>query len=186
MQTNNPPPSSLKRPFAQTAYTFHQASDPPSPSSEPPSPKFQRRQRSTSPHRGHQSTSTPESHSSRSTPGSPRTGSPSSSSRGSPFRSSPLRSNSRNNSRPRFPDRGKDRDTLELPLRDENIVKQTYKDVKISTPIADNPKNTLANFANQILGTSLDFKCREGLINKRKLWRCVFLRVLCLIVPLLS
>ena len=113
--------------------------------------------------------SSPKSHS---TPGTPRTGSPSS--RGS-FRSSSFRghrdSHSRNNSRSRFTDREKDRDTLELPLRDETLVKKTYQDVNVSTPITDNPKNTLANFANQTLGVPLEFKCRDGIINKQKLWR---------------
>lgn len=180
MQTNNSTPSSLKRSFAQTASTPRQTSDSPSSSSQPPTPKSQRRRRSTSPHQGHQSMSSPKSHPSHSTPGSPRTSSPSS--RGS-YRSSSFRgykdSHSRNNSRSRFADREKERDTLELPLRDENLVKQTYQDVNISTPTTDNPKNPLANFVNQVLGASLDFKCREGILNKQKLWRCVFLRVLC-------
>lgn len=172
MQVNNPTPSSLKRSFAQTASAPNQASDFPSASSQPPTPKSQRRRRSTSPHQGHQPMSSPKSHSGHSTPGSPRTSSPSS--RGS-YRSSSFRgyrdTHSRGNSRSRFTDREKDRDTLELPLRDENLVKQTYQDVHISAPIADNPKNTLANFTSQILDTSLHFKCREGVLNKQKLWR---------------
>ena len=170
MQIDNPTPSSLKRSFTQTASTLHQASD--SPSSQPP--KSQRRRRSTSPHKDHQPMSSPRSRSGHSTPGSPRTGSPSG--RGS-FRSSSFRGyrdgHSRGNSRSRFADREKDRDTLELPLRDENLVKETYQDVHISAPIADNPKNSLLNFANQVLDTPLDFKCREGTLNKQRLWRCV-------------
>ena len=170
MQTNNyPVPSSLKRSFAQTTSTPHQASDSPSASSQPPTPKYQRRRRSTSPHQEHQSMSSSKSHS---TPGTPRTGSPSS--RGS-FRSNSFRghrdSHSRNNSRSRFSDREKDRDTLEPPLRDEKIIKETYQDVNISTPITDNPKNSLANFVNQVLGVPLDFKCKEGMMSKQKLWR---------------
>ena len=179
MQINNPTPSSLKRSFAQTASAPHQVSDSPSASSQPPTPKSQRRRRSTSPHQGHQSMSSPRSQPGHSTPGSPRTGSPSG--RGS-YRSSSFRgyrdNNSRNNSRSRFADRERDSNTLELPLRNEDIVKQTYKDVHISTPIADNPKNTLANFTNQVLDTSLDFKCREGMLNKQKLWRWVLRMVL--------
>jgi len=174
MQTNNPTPFSLKRPFAQTASAPHQASDSPTTSSQPPTPKSQRRRRSTSPHQGHQPMSSPKSHPGHSTPGSPRTGSPSG--RGS-YRSGSFRgyrdNHSRNNSRPRFTDREKDRDTLELPLRDENLVKQTYQDVNISAPIVDNPKNSLANFAKQVLDTPLDFKCRGGTLNNQKLWRCV-------------
>jgi len=180
MQTSNPTPSSLKRSFAQTASVPHQTSDSPSSSSQPPTPKSQRRRRSTSPH---QPMASPKSHSGHSTPGSPRTSSPSG--RGS-YRSSPFHgyrdSHSRNSSRSRFVDRERDRDTFELPLRDENFVKENYQDVHISAPIADNPKNSLANFANQVLNTSLDFKCKEGMLNKQKLWRCV----LCSIVPLPS
>ena len=167
MQTNNPTPSSLKRPFAQTASAPHQAPDSPTTSS-------QRRRRSTSPHQGHQPMSSPRSHPGHSTPGSPRTGSPAG--RGS-YRSNSIRgyrdNHSRNNSRSRFADREKNRDTLELPLRDENLVKQTYQDVDVATPIADNPKNSLANFANQVLDAPLDFKCREGTLNGQRIWRCV-------------
>lgn len=175
MQVNNPTPSSLKRPFAQTASVPHQTSDSPSASSLPPTPKSQRRRRSTSPHQGHQPMSSPRSHSGRSTPGSPRTGSPSG--RGG------FRSNSphihrdgdrpRNNSRSRLADREKNRNTLELPLRDENLIKQTYKDINVPSPIADNPKNSLANFASQVLDASLDFKHKDGMVNKQKLWRFV-------------
>ena len=169
MQTNNPIPSSLKRPFAQTVSAPHQATDSPS---EPPSPKSQRRQRSRSPHQGHQPMSSPKSHSGHNMPGSPRAGSPSGrgSHRGGSFHAQ-RGGHSRNNSRSRFADREKGRDTLELPLRDDKLVKQTYQDVNIPTSIVDNPKNSLANFMNQILGTPLDFKCREGMINKQKLWR---------------
>ena len=183
MQVNNPSPSSLKRSFAQTASAPHQASDSPSTSSQPPTPKSQRRRRSTSPHQGHQSMSSPRPSSGHGTPGSPRTGSPSG--RGS-YRSSSFRgykdNYSRSNSRSRFPDREKGRDTLELPFRDENLVKQTYQNVNISAPIADNPKNSLANFVNQVLNTPLDFRCKEGMLSGRKVWRCV----LCLVVPLPS
>ena len=175
MQIDNPTPSSLKRSFAQTASAPHQASDPPSASSQPPTSKSQRRWRSASPHQDNPSMSSPRSHSGYSTPGSPRTSSPSG--RGS-YRSSSFRgyrdTHSRNNSRSRLVDREKDRDTFESPLRDENFVKQTYQDVHISALIADNPKNSLTNFTNQVLVTSLDFKCREGTLNKQKLWRCVF------------
>ena len=174
MQINDSTPSSLKRSFAQTASTPHQTSDPPFISSQPPTPKSQRRRRSTSPRQVHPPMSSTGSHSGHSTPRSPRTGSPSG--RGA------LRSNSfrgyrdhhhRNNSRSRLADREKDRDTLELPFRDENLIKQTYQDVNISAPIADNPKNSLANFANQVLGTPLDFKYRDGTISRQKLWRFV-------------
>lgn len=119
-----------------------------------------------------QTVSTPNQASDSPTPQSQRTGSPSG--RGS-FSTSSFRghraNHSRNNSRSRLSGREKDRDTLEPPLWDENHIKQTYKDVKISTPIADNPKNSLANFATQILGAPLDFERREGIINKQKLWR---------------
>jgi len=169
MQTNNPIPPSLKRPFAQTVSAPHHATGSPS---QPPTPKSQRRRRSTSPHRDHQPMSSPKSHSGHNTPGSPRPGSPSGrgSHRGGSFYGQ-RGSHSRNNSRPRFADREKGKDTLEPPLRDEKLVKQTYQDVNISTSIVDNPKNSLANFANQILGAPLDFNCREGMINKQKLWR---------------
>ena len=169
MQTNNPIPSSLKRPFAQTVSTPHQATDFPF---QPPTSKSQRRRRSTSPHQSHQPMSSPKSHSGHNTPGSTRAGSPSGrgSHRGGSFPGQ-RGSHSRNNSRSRFPDREKGKNTLELPLRDEKLVKQTYQDVNISTSIVDNPKNSLANFAIQILGAPLDFKCREGMINKQKLWR---------------
>jgi hypothetical protein len=169
MQIDNPTPSSLKRSFAQTVSAPHQASDSPSPSSHPPISKSQCRRRSTSPH---QPMSSPRPHSGHSTPGSPRTSSPSG--RGS-YRSSPFRgykdSHSRNNSRSRFIDREKDRNTLEHPLRDESLVRETYQDVHISAPITDNPKNSLANFVNQVLNVPLDFKCKEGMLNKQKLWR---------------
>ena len=169
MQTNNPIPSSLKRPFAQTVSAPHQATDS---SSRPPTPKSQRRRRSRSPSQGNQPMSSPKSHSGYNTPGSPRAGSPSGrgSHRGGSFHGQ-RGSHSRNNSRSRFADREKGKDTLEPPLRDEKLVKQTYHNVNISTSIVDNPKNPLANFASQILGTPLDFKCREGMINKQKLWR---------------
>lgn len=169
MQIDNPTPSSLKRSFAQTTSTPHHPSDSPSASSQPPTSKSQCRRRSASPH---QPMSSPRSHSGHSTPGSPRTSSPSGrgSYKNSPFRG--YRDNlSRNNSRSRYVDREKDRNTLELPLRDENLVKETYQDVHISAPIADNPKNSLANFLNQVLNTSLDFKCKEGMLDRQKLWR---------------
>jgi hypothetical protein len=171
MQTNNPPPSSLKRPFTQTAFAPHQSSGSFSASSQPPTPKSQRRRRSTSPHQDHQAMSSQRSHSGHSTPSSPRTGSPSG--RGSSKNNSFRGRNSRNNSRSRFVDQEKDRDTLELPLRDENLVKKTYQDVNLSAPIANNPKNSLANFAHQVLGTALDFKYREGMLSKQRLWRLV-------------
>lgn len=174
MQINDQTPSSLKRSFAQTASTPHQTLDSPSVSSQPPTPKSQRMRRSTSPHQGHQPMSSPRSHSGHGTPGSPRTGSPSDrgASRNNSFRGY-RDHNSRNNSRSRLADREKDRDTLELPLRDENLIKQTYQDVNISTPLADNPKNSLTNFATQALGSPLDFKYKNGMINKQKLWRFV-------------
>lgn len=178
MQINNPTTSSLKRSFAQTASAPHQNPDSPSVSSQPPTPKSQRRRRSPSPHQGHQSMSSPRSNPGRNTPGSPRDGSPSS--RGS-FRSSSFRGHrdhrSRNSSKSRFVDREKDRDTLELPLRDEGLIKQMYKDVVISSPIADNPKNSLTNFTNQVLDVGLDFNGREGLLNKQRLWRLARFRV---------
>jgi hypothetical protein len=172
MQVNNQTSSSLKRPFAQTAP--NQTSDSPSASARPPTPKSQRRRRSTSPHQGYRPMSSPRSHSGHSTPGSPRTGSPSGSR--SPFRSNPLRGygdRSRNNSKSRYTNREKDRDTLELPLKDENFIKQTYRDLTMPALIADNPKNPLANFAHQVLDTSLDFKHKDGTINQQKLWRSV-------------
>jgi len=123
--------------------------------------------------------SSPKSHSGHNTPGSPRTGSPSGrgSHRGTSFHGR-RDSHSRNNSRSRFADREKDRDTLELPLRDENLIKQTYQDVNVSAQIVDNPKNSLANFVNQVIGAPLDFKYREGVVNKQKLWRSVIHRIL--------
>lgn len=183
MQINNPTPSSLKRPFAQTASAPHQTSDSSSTSSLPPTPKSQRRRRSTSPHQGHQPMSSPRSHSGHSIPGSPRTNSPSG--LGS-FRSNSPRvyrdgDRSRNNSRSRLADREKNRNTLELPLRDENLIKQTYKDVSIPAPAADNPKNSLANFANQVLDAPLDFKYNDGILNKQRLWR--FARFTFLVLP---
>jgi hypothetical protein len=183
MQINHPTPPSLKRSFAQTASTPHQASDSLSTSTS----KSQRRRRSTSPHQRHQPMSSPSSHLGHSAPGSPRTGSPSSYSsyRTSPFRGS-RDSHSRNNSRSRFPDREKDRDSLELPLRDEKFVKQTYEDVKLPTTVTNNPKSSITNLANQALDGSLDFKSREGIINKQKLWRWVFLRALRFTGPPLS
>lgn len=187
MQINHPTPSSLKRSFAQTAFTPHQASDSPSTSSQPTTSKLQRRRRSTSPHQRHQPMSSPSSHLGHSAPGSPRTSSPSSYSsyRSSPFRGS-RDSHSRNNSRSRFPDREKDRDTLELPLRDEKFVKQTYEDVNLPTTVTDNPKSSITNLANQALDGSLDFESRDGIINKQKLWRWVFLRALRFTGPPLS
>jgi hypothetical protein len=173
MQINDPTPSSLKRSFAQTASTPHQSSDS-SVSSQPPTFKSQRVRRSTSPHQGHQPMSSPRSHSGHSAPGSPRTGSPSG--RGA-FKSNSFRGHrdhhSPNNSRSRLASREKDRDTLELPLRDENLIKQTYRDVNISTSTTDNPKNFLTNFSNQAMATPLDIKYRDGIINKQKLWRFV-------------
>ena len=171
MQINDPTPSSLKRTFAQTASTPHQTSPV---SSQPPTPKSQRRRRSTSPHPDHQSMSAPRPHPGNSTPGSPRTGSPSG--RGA-FRSNSLRGykdrRSRNDSRSRLADRETDRNTLELPIKDENLIKQTYQDVNISTLIADNPKSFLTNFTTQTLGTHPDINYKDGIINKQKLWRFV-------------
>ena len=174
MQRNNPTPSPLKRSFAQTASTPHQTSDSPLASPQPPTSKSQRRRRSTSPHQDNQLMSSQKSHSGHVIPGSPRTGSPSGrgASRNNSFRGY-RDHHSRSNSKSRLSDREKDRDTLELPLRDEDLVKQTYQDVKISTPIADNPKNSLAIFANQALSTPLEFKHKDGMINKQKLWRFV-------------
>ena len=173
MQINNPTPSSLKRTFAQTASVPHQASDSPPAPSQPPTPKSQRRRRSTS-LEDHKSMSSPGPYPGYNNPRSPRTNSPSGrgSQKGGSFRGH-RDAHSRNNSRSRFADRGKDRDTLQHPLRDEDFIKQTYQDVRISAPIAENPKNSLANFANQVLSTSLDFKYAEGMLNKQKLWRCV-------------
>ena len=174
MQTNNPTPSPLKRSFAQTASAPHQTSGSPSASSQPPTPKSQRRRRSTSPHQGHRPMSPPKSHSGHSAPGSPRTGSPSS--RGA-FRSNSLRGyrdhHPRNNSKSRLADREKDKDTLELPLRDEDLIKHTYQDIKIPVPVANNPKGTLTNFVNQALDSWLEFKYKDGTINRQKLWRFV-------------
>ena len=171
MKINDPTSSSLKRSFAETASTPHQSSDSPSVSSQPPTSKSQRTQRSISPHQGNQPMSSPRSH-----PGhdSPRTRSPSG--RGA-FRSNSFRGhrdhNSRNNSRSHLSDREKDWDTLELPLRDENLIKQTYQGVNVSTPTTDNPKNFLTNFVNQTFGTPLDFKYKDGMINKQRLWRFI-------------
>lgn len=173
MQPNNPTPSSLKRSFAQTASTSHQTSDSSSVSSQPLTPKSQRKRESTSPHQAPKPMSSPRSHSGHSTPSSPRTGSPSGH---GAFRSNSFRGHRDHhvrNSRSRPTDREKDRDTLELPLRDENLIKQTYQDVNISTPITDNPKNTLSNFANHALGIPLDYKYKDGMINRQKLWRFV-------------
>ena len=74
-------------------------------------------------------------------------------------------------SRSRSVNRKRGRDTLEPPSRDEDFVKETYRDVYISTPIADNPKNSLANFTNQVLSRPLDFNSKEGMLNGQKLWR---------------
>ena len=174
MQINSPTPSSLKRTFAQTTSAPHQASDPPSAPSHPPTPKSQRRRRSAS-REDQKSMSSPGSYPGYNTPRSPRTSSPSGrgSYKGGSFRGY-KDTHSRNNSRSRFTDRGKDRDTLQLPLRDEDFIKKTYQDVLISAPITDNPKNSLTNFATQVLSTHLDFKYMEGTINKQRLWRYVF------------
>lgn len=174
MQINNQTLFLFRCSFTQTAFTSRQTSDSPSISFQPPTPKSQRMRRSTSPHQGHKPVSSPRSHSEHITPGSPRTASPSS--RGA------LRSNfsrgyrdnySRNNSRSRLADREKERDTLELPLRDENHIKQAYQDVNISASIVDNPKTFLANFVTHVLGAPLDFKYEDGTINRQKLWRFV-------------
>lgn len=178
MQINDPTPFSLKRSFAQSASTPHQTSDSSSVSSQPSTSKSQRTRRSTSPHQGHQPMSSSRSHSGHSTPGSLRTDSPPG--RGT-FRSNSFRGHrdhhSRNNSRSRLPDREKDRDTLERPLRDENLIKQTYHDVNISPPTADNPKNFLTNFVNQAFGIPLEFEYKDGTISKQRLWRFVRFRV---------
>lgn len=166
MQISNTTPSSLKRSFAQTSSAPHQTHE---------TLSAQRRRRSTSPRQDNQHMSLPRSHSGHSTPGpGPRTGSPSG--RGAlkynSFRGH--RDHSRNNSRSRLTDREKDRDTLEIPLRDENLIKQTYRDVNISTHVLDNPKSSLTEFAHRVLDTPLDFKYKVGMINKQKLWRFVF------------
>ena len=113
----------------------------------------------------------PESHSSHRTSGFPYTDPPSI--RGS-YRSSLPYDHSRKNIKSRIINRGTGQDTLELPLRDENSIKQTYQDVHISTLIADHPEIPLAIFTDKVPDTALNFESREGTLNKEKLWRQVF------------
>ena len=111
----------------------------------------------------------------RSTPGPSRAGS--SSDRGT-FGGSSFRghrsNHSRDNSGPRLSDRLNNRDALEPPLRDETLIKETYHDVIILAPIADDPKLSLLEFASQVPGTTLSFKYQRGTLNKRRFWRLVY------------
>lgn len=107
----------------------------------------------------------------RSTPGPSRAGS--SSDRGGSFHGYKS-DHSRNNSGSRFSDRKNNRDALEPPLRDETLIKETYHDINIPASIADDPKFSLTEFASQIPGTTLSFKCQVGTLNKQRLWRLVY------------
>ena len=73
-----------------------------------------------------------------------------------------------------FSDRKHGGDTLEPPLRDKIFIKQTYYDVDIPARIAEDPKDSLTEFASQVPGTTLSFKYQVGTLNGQKLWRLVY------------
>ena len=117
----------------------------------------------------------------RSTPGSPRTSPPSDRGAfgGNSFRE--YRSHrSRDNSGSRSSDPRNDRDTLEPPPRDGNLIKKMYKNVNLPAWIADDPKDFLTEFASQVPGTTLNFKYQVGMLNNQRLWRFVHL-VFCML-----